>query len=100
MYLKIKSIRFDADKRLEDFIETKVNKLSRVYEDIIGAEVFLRLDKNQKMENKITEIRLAIPGGNDLFAKKQSKSFEAATDTAIEALRRQLKKHKEKLRGM
>ena len=32
----------------------------------------------------------------ELFAKKQCKSFEAATDETIEALRRQLKKHKGK----
>ena len=48
-------------------------------------------------ENKIAEIRLIIKG-TDLFAKKKCKSFEEATDTAIEALRRQLKKHKEKLK--
>jgi len=41
---------------------------------------------------------LKIPG-NDLFAKKQSDSFEESTDIAVEALRRQLKKHKEKIKG-
>lgn len=99
MYLKINSVHFDADKKLEDFIESKVNKLNRVYDDIIGAEVYLRLEKNQNMENKIAEIKLEIPGVSDIFVKKQSKTFEAATDTAVEALRRQLKKHKDKSRS-
>ncbi len=44
---------------------------------------------------KIAEIKLLVPG-NDLFAKRQCKTFEEATDQAVEALRRQLKKKKEK----
>ena len=59
--------------------------------------MFLRLDKASNNENKIAEIRLNVPGSN-LFAKKQSKSFEESTDIAVEALRRQVKKHKEKLK--
>jgi putative sigma-54 modulation protein len=98
MNIKIHSLRFDADRKLEEFIESKVGKLNQYYEGIIGVEVTLKLDKAQNTENKVTEIKLEIPG-NDLFAKKQSKSFEAATDTAVEALRRQLKKYKGKVRG-
>ncbi|GAB4303056.1 MAG: ribosome-associated translation inhibitor RaiA [Marinilabiliales bacterium] len=98
MSIKIHSVQFKADKKLEEFIENKINKLIKRHENIIGAEVFLKLDNNSTLENKIAEIKIEIPG-NDLFAKKQSKSFEASTDIAIEALRRQLKKHKEKLRG-
>ena len=66
------------------------------YDQIIGSEVYLRLDKSDVNQNKIVEIKLNIPG-KDLFAKKQCKSFEEATDVTIDALRRQLKKHKGKL---
>jgi ribosomal subunit interface protein len=99
MDIKISSVHFDADKKLLDFIEKKVNKLVKFYEDIIGAEVFLRLESSQTLENKVTEIRLLVPG-YDLFAKKQSKSFEESTDEVIEALRQQILKHKEKQRGV
>ena len=99
MNIKIHSIHFDADVKLENFIQNKINKLAQVYEDIIGAEIFLRLVKSQNFENKVTEIKVDIPG-SDLFAKKQAKSFEESTDVAIEALRRQLQKHKEKQRGV
>jgi putative sigma-54 modulation protein len=60
--------------------------------------VTLRIDKAQTMENKIAEIKLEVPG-NNLFAKKQSKSFEEAADLAVEALSRQLVKYKEKKTG-
>ncbi len=97
MNIKIHSIHFDADAKLLGFIDKKVKKLVQFFDDIIGAEVFLRLEKVQDMENKVVEIKLMIPG-NDIFAKKQSKSFEEATDECVEALTRQVKKHKEKLR--
>ncbi|TXC81628.1 ribosome hibernation-promoting factor, HPF/YfiA family [Luteibaculum oceani] len=96
MEVKVHSIHFDADIKLLNFIEEKVNKLRQFDNKIIASEVFLRLDKAETKENKVAEIKLNVPG-KDLFAKKQCKSFEEATDGAVEALRRQLKKHKEKL---
>ena len=98
MTIKIQSVHFDADQKLLDFIEEKVQKLSLFDGTIIGSEVILRLDKNQNTENKVAEIRLLI-AGYDLFAKKQCKSFEEATDQAIEALKRQLSRQKGKKEG-
>jgi putative sigma-54 modulation protein len=98
MDIKIHSIHFDADKGLLDFVNNKVKKFVQLYDNIIEAEVFLRLEKDQSLENKVTEIKLSIPG-NDLFAKKRSKSFEESTDNVVDALKRQLKKTKEKQRG-
>jgi len=96
MNLKVHSIHFDADQKLLDFIEQKINKLSTFNDKILDGEVFLRLDKSDVNENKVAEIKLNVPG-KELFAKKQSKSFEESTDLAVEALRRQIKKYKEKL---
>jgi putative sigma-54 modulation protein len=97
MKINIQSVKFDADKKLLDFVRQKVTKLLQVHDDIIGSEVILRLENVQDEGNKVAEIILNIPG-NNLFAKKQSKTFEEATDGAVDALRRQLKKQKDKLR--
>ncbi|MFN4235415.1 MAG: ribosome hibernation-promoting factor, HPF/YfiA family [Bacteroidia bacterium] len=99
MDIKIQSIHFDADKKLIAFIEEKVKKLAKYHDGIIGAEVFLRLEKNSEKENKITEIKLLVPG-SDVFAKRQCTTFEEATDLSVEAIATQLKKQKEKARGM
>lgn len=99
MQIEIRSVHFKTDKKLDEFIEEKVGKLSQFYDGVINSEVSLKVANGESAENKITEIRLSIPG-NDLYAKKQSKSFEEATDEACEALRRQLVKHKQKLRGI
>lgn len=94
MKVNITSVHFKTDKKLEDFIEKKVGKLSTTFDGVLGTDVTLKLDNSDNRENKIAEIKVAVKG-HDLFAKKQSKTFEEATDTAVEALRRQLKRHKE-----
>ena len=76
--IKIHSIHFDSDKKLETFIESKVNKLIKLDSNIIGAEIFLRLEKSQDKDNKVTEIRLEVPG-YDLFAEQEAEGAVAAT---------------------
>jgi putative sigma-54 modulation protein len=97
MKVNITSVHFKTDKKLEDFIERKVNKLSNTYDGVLGTEVTLKVENAETRENKIAEIKVSIRGQH-LFAKKQSKTFVEATDTAVEALRRQLTKHKEMLK--
>jgi putative sigma-54 modulation protein len=97
MKVNINAVHFKADTNLEAFIQQKLKKLSNFYDGIFGSDVHLKLANNGIHENKIVEIRILIKG-YDLFASKQSKSFEEATDIAIEALKKQLKKHKEKQR--
>jgi len=95
MDLQVHSLHFNADKKLIDFVNGKVTKLETYFDKIIAGEVVLKIDKSDDTENKVAEIKLMIPGG-ELFAKKQCKSFEEATDLACEALRRQVDKHKGK----
>jgi putative sigma-54 modulation protein len=99
MNIQIHSVRFDADKKLIDFVHQKLEKLTQYGEDIVNAEVYLRLDKDHERENKISEIKLDL-SGKPLFAKRQSKTFEEATDEAIDALKKQITKHKQKKRGV
>jgi putative sigma-54 modulation protein len=99
MNIRINSVRFDADTKLEQFIEKKVNKLEQYADNIVTAEVYLRLGNSQDPENKIVEIRLFVPG-NDLFVRKETKSFEESTDNAVDAMKQQLLKYKERIRNM
>ena len=99
MKIRVQSIHFDADQKLLQFIEEKVDKLVHFYDQIIGSEVTLKLDKASDNKNKIVQIVIQIPG-NDIIAKEQCQSFEEATDLCIETLSRQIKKYKEKLRGV
>ncbi|MBS1680897.1 MAG: ribosome-associated translation inhibitor RaiA [Bacteroidetes bacterium] len=97
MKLQVHSIHFDADDKLIDFIQKKVDKLETFYDRMVDGEVFLRLN-NEGIENKTVEIKVKVPG-SQLFASEQARSFEEATDLATEALRTQLKKFKTKIRS-
>ncbi|MBW6478116.1 MAG: ribosome-associated translation inhibitor RaiA [Bacteroidales bacterium] len=99
MKVKISSLHFKSDVKLENFIREKVTKVSGLFDGVISSEVTLKLDQSSNNENKIAEIRINIPG-NDLFAKKQAKSFEEAIDSAADALKKQIKKRKEKVKGL
>ncbi|HAM97224.1 MAG TPA: ribosome-associated translation inhibitor RaiA [Marinilabiliales bacterium] len=98
MNIKIQSVHFDADGKLLEFIENKLSKLDHIYDQIVGAEVVLKIEKSEDSQNKVTDIKILIPG-NDLFSKRQAKTFEEATDLAVEALLKQLKRIKEKQRN-
>ncbi len=99
MNIRINAVKFDADSKLEQFIQKKVSKLSRYFDDITNAEVFLKLENTPDLENKVVELKVEIPG-NELFARKQSKTFEESTDIVVDALKQQILKRKEKLRGL
>jgi putative sigma-54 modulation protein len=95
MKLQVHSIHFDADRKLVDFIQKKIDKLETFYDRLVDGEVFLRLD-NEGIDNKTVEIKLNVPG-TQLFAIEKARSFEAATDLAAAALRIQLTKFKTKV---
>ncbi|HYC83614.1 MAG TPA: ribosome-associated translation inhibitor RaiA [Chryseosolibacter sp.] len=97
MKLQVHSIHFDADRKLINFIQKKIDKLETFYDRLVDGEVFLRLN-NEGIENKTVEIKLKVPG-SQLFAVEKARSFEAATDQAANALRNQLKKFKTKVKN-
>lgn len=96
MDIDVQSVGFAADQKLINFINEKADKLTQFYDRIVFSEVYLRVDRKSAQENKIAEIKVGIPG-KDLFAKKKCDSFEEAAVGAIEAVRRQLTKHKGKV---
>ncbi|HEY9009208.1 ribosome hibernation-promoting factor, HPF/YfiA family [Ohtaekwangia sp.] len=97
MKVQVHSIHFDADSKLINFIQKKLDKLDTFYNRLVDGEVFLRLN-NEGIENKTVEIKLRVPG-NMLFATEKARSFEAAADLATDALRMQLEKFKTKIRN-
>ena len=99
MKVRVQSVNFTADQKLINFIQAKLDKLDQFYDRVIDGEVYLKVDNNHSKQNKISEIKLNIPG-HELVVKKQCKSFEEAAQLSADALRRQLRKHKEKVRAI
>jgi putative sigma-54 modulation protein len=95
MKITVQSIRFNADRKLLDFIQKKADKLDLFYDKIISGEVYLKLENVEDEANKVAEFKVLLPG-SQLFCKEKCKTFEEATDLAIECLRKQIDKHKQK----
>ena len=88
-------IHFTANKQLKNFIIKKVNKLISIDDNLISADVYLKVDKPESFNNKIVEIKLNS-SESEYFAKKKSNTFEESTDLVSQALRKQILRHKDK----
>lgn len=97
MEVKIQSIHFDATEKLQAFVEKKVAKLEKTYEDIQKVEVQLKVVKPATANNKEASLTVNVPGST-LFVEKVSDTFEESIDLGVDSMRVQLQKFKEKLR--
>ena len=95
MEIRIKSIHFDATEKLQEFINKKVEKLQKSYEDIQKVEVQLKVEKPAAALNKTTSLTVTAPG-NTLFVEKTCDTFEEGVDLCLDAMKVQLTKFKEK----
>ncbi|MDP3312290.1 ribosome hibernation-promoting factor, HPF/YfiA family [Lutibacter sp.] len=97
MKVHVQSVNFNIDKNLVEFIEKKVTSLEKFYDKIIDVEVFLKVQQTSEKENKTTDIKVNV-AGSEIVAKKQSKTFEEGVLLAVDSLKRQLTKKKDKIR--
>ncbi|MFB9865336.1 ribosome-associated translation inhibitor RaiA [Rufibacter immobilis] len=96
MKLQIRSVHFTADQSLLDFLQKKIDKLDTFFDRIVSGEVVLRVQKPESHDNKLVELKLFVPGAT-LFCKEEAGTFETATDKAIEDMKKQLIRYKDKL---
>ena len=95
MKVNVQSVNFHADQKLVNFIQKKLDKLENYYDNVIYADVYLKVEKASDKENKISEILLSIPG-DEVICKKRGRKFEIGVDECISSLQRQLQKRKGK----
>jgi putative sigma-54 modulation protein len=97
MKVQVHAIHFNADKKLVESIQAKLNKLETFYDQITSGDVFLHVASGVgRIREKYLEIKLAVPGGI-LFVKEKAKSFEEALDLALNSLAEQIKRFKSKM---
>lgn len=95
MKVQVQAVNFNIDKKLVQLIEEKVSALPKFYENIIGAEAFLKVQKTSEKENKILELKISIPG-KDKMVTKTSNTFEDALSQAISSMKNALKRLNDK----
>lgn len=96
MKVNVHAVNFTIDRKLVDFVQERLEKLSKYYDKVVSTDVFLKVEKTSEKENKIAEIKMHVPG-DDFMVKKQCKTFEEAVEQASESLERLLIKRKEKI---
>ena len=96
MNVKIQTVHFNADSKLIEYVNRKLEKLNTFSDRIIQVNVFLKLDNVvHTIKDKVAEIRVHVPRHN-FFVKSTSKSFEESFDDAFDTMVAQIKKSKEK----
>lgn len=98
MKIITQSLHFTADQKLLAYIEHKISSLDNYFQQIIQAEVYLKLENSGQIKGKTVEVRLKVPG-DTIFIRENKLKFEAAVDAAIDKLKRSVIKYKHRLRS-
>jgi putative sigma-54 modulation protein len=93
MVIDFQSTNFKADLKLRNFIASKLAKLDQLYNRIVNATVYMKVDQVSDKNNKTLEIKINL-ADTQLFVTQHDRTFEAATDNAMSALKHQLDKYK------
>ncbi|MFN5642280.1 MAG: HPF/RaiA family ribosome-associated protein [Sphingobacteriales bacterium] len=96
MNVNIQTVHFDADAKLIEHVNRKIEKLENFHDRITKVDVYLKLDNIvHTIKDKIAEIRVRVPK-HEFFVKQTTKSFEESFDDALDAMINQIKKVKQK----
>ena len=97
MNVQIQTVHFDADSKLIEHVNRKIEKLRTFHDHIISVEVYLKLDNVvHQIKDKVAEIKVNIPK-HSFFVKHQTKTFEESFDSALDSMVTRLKRQKEKM---
>ena len=96
MKSRIQAINFDATEELVAYVEKKISKFEKLIDGILNVDVYLKLVKPKISADKEAGIKVSIPNV-DFFSSKACETFEEAIDLCVDAIEKQIKKHKEKI---
>ena len=94
MNCNITARHFRLKDDLKNYVEEKVKKLDRYFDNILEVDVVLGWEKL----NRYTELRIRVYN-KQIVIKEVSDEIRKSFDLALDRAERQLKKYKEKLRS-
>ena len=92
MQIEITGHHVDLTSALRSYIESKIERLERHFDQMTNIHVVLTVEKERQKAEATIHV-----SHNKLFADSQHEDMYAAIDALVDKLDRQLKKHKEKL---
>ncbi|MDB5796179.1 MAG: yhbN [Paucimonas sp.] len=97
MNLLITGHHLDLTPALRQYVEEKVTRLTRHFDQVIEIEVILAIEGTaDKDRRQRAEINLRVKG-DVLHAESEAQGLYAAIDTVVEKLDRQIARHKGKV---
>jgi putative sigma-54 modulation protein len=96
MVINFQTTNFKADSKLREFIESKLLKMEKLYNRVLNATVYLKVNKASNKQNKVIEIKINLPE-SQIFVSESDQTFETATDKAMNALTNQMAKVKSRI---
>lgn len=92
MQVKLTGHHVDITDPLRDYVESKMGRVLRHYDQVTDIHCILEVDKLQHKAEATLQVT-----GDTLFAESVQNDMYAAIDGLIDKLDRQVKKHKEKI---
>ncbi|CAN5368132.1 hypothetical protein BH09BAC4_BH09BAC4_33050 [soil metagenome] len=90
--LDIEAVGFTLDDDLQAVILEALSKLQRYYKgDVITADVYLKVEPNQRTNTKHVGIKYGVPG-NDVFADESGDNWYSLINDVVTKLQRQMEK--------
>lgn len=94
MEINVQSIKFNADAKLLEFVDRKLGRLAKFYDETSRMEVDLSLLSDPL--NKNVKVRVVVPGSKDLIVERNSNTFEDAITEVAGILKDKMVQAKEK----
>ncbi len=94
MNIQITGRHVEVTSAIKNYVDDKIGKVGVYFDNITSTKVILTVEK----DHQVAEAIVVVPG-SEFVAKVYDKDLYAAIDKLKDKLARQLKKHKDKLRG-
>ncbi len=97
MNLKISGHHVELTPALREYVQNKLERITRHFDNVIDITVTLAVDANtEKEKRQRAEINLHMRG-KDLHVESEAQDMYAAIDLLMDKLDRQVLRHKDKI---
>lgn len=96
MLVRIQALHFKADDALADYIQERVDSLTKKFSRIEGIDVILKKTDIDPAHNCVVEV-IVMVRRKHFFASATADTFELATNRAFDKIKRIVRKHAEEV---
>ena len=94
MQIELTGHHLDITPAIRNFVNEKFKRLERHFDHVISIDVILRVENHHKQaDGKVNA------AGKSIFAQESSEDMYAAIDGLVDKLDRQVRRHKDRIRG-